>query len=62
LALKKDNPSWIYNYCDFNAWKSKPVTDCGINKIPSNILVDPNGKIEDLNIDVDDLEFKLKNF
>lgn len=43
-AIKKDNLSWIH-LSDLKFWQSKGAEVYGIQSIPSNVLVGPDGKI-----------------
>ena len=58
-AIKEDNLSWRH-ISDLKFWSSAAVALYGIDGIPYNVLVDPEGKIVATNLRGDDLESKLK--
>lgn len=60
-AVKKDKLSWI-QACDFLGPKSKTVRDFGILAIPSNFLIDKNGKIVAKNLSGNNIENVLKKY
>lgn len=60
IALKKDNLPWKAHVCDGKGWRSPYVMDAGVNQIPANFLLDPNGRIIAKNIKKDQLEEILK--
>ncbi len=62
LATKKDNLPWSSDYCDFKVWNSELVIKCGIKRIPSNFLLNPEGKIIAINVNVEELEQLLRGF
>jgi hypothetical protein len=62
LATKKDNLPWSSDYCDFKVWNSELVIKSGINRIPSNFLLNPEGKIIAINVNVEELEQLLRGF
>lgn len=44
-AIKKDKLTWPNHVCDFGGWKSAVAKQCGVNRIPSNFLIDGRGVI-----------------
>ncbi|MFY8019972.1 MAG: TlpA family protein disulfide reductase [Bacteroidia bacterium] len=62
LATKKDNLPWSSSYCDFKGWQSELISRCGIQQIPSNFLLNPEGKIIAININAAELEQFLRGF
>jgi len=60
-AIKEDELTWI-NVCDFQSWESDVVNLYGVETIPANFLIDPEGAIITKNLKVDDLERKLNEF
>lgn len=44
-AIKSDKLTWSSHICDFGGWRSAPALQLGIHSIPSNFLLDANGKI-----------------
>lgn len=62
LAIKKDNLPWSSNYCDYLGWQSELINRCGIQQIPSNFLLNPEGKIVAINISATELEQLLRGF
>lgn len=58
-AIMKDSLSWTH-VSDLKGWKSPAVQLYGVNAIPSNVLLDKNGKIIAKNLRDADLEKKLK--
>ena len=57
-AVKKMKLSW-YHLSDLKGWDSKAVVTYKVFGIPTNLLVNPQGKIVASNIDIDDLIDKL---
>jgi len=49
-AIKKDNLSWKYHVSDLQGWKSEAGKMYGINSIPNNFLIGPDGKILAINL------------
>jgi peroxiredoxin len=58
-AVKDDNLSWT-QVSDLQGWESVAARDYGVEAIPSNFLIDPNGKIVATNLRGDALEAKLQ--
>lgn len=58
-AIKQDKLAWPYHVSDLNGWNSNAARLYGINSIPSNFLIDPNGKIIAKNLRGADLHFEL---
>jgi peroxiredoxin len=57
-AVAKDGMPWT-QVSDLKGFKSKAAVDYGINAIPANFLIAPDGKIIARNLRGDDLEKKL---
>jgi len=57
-ALAKDSLTWV-NVSDLKFWDSVPAKLYNIVKIPSNVLIDPSGKIAARNLRGEDLMKKL---
>jgi thiol-disulfide isomerase/thioredoxin len=62
IALKKDNLPWNGYYCDFLSWKSEIILLTGMQQIPTNYLLGPDGKIVAININATALEQYLRGF
>lgn len=58
-AIEKDGLIW-YQISDLAGWNSLPVQLYGISSVPTNFLIDPDGKIIAKNLRGEDLETKLK--
>ena len=58
-AIKQDNLSWKNHVCDFKFWQSPVVALYNFNSIPTNVLIDKEGKILAKNLRGEDLEKKL---
>ena len=57
-AIATDHLDW-HQVSDLKYWKSKEALEYGIQAIPSNFLLDPQGRIIARNLRGDDLEKKL---
>lgn len=57
-AIQKDSLEWE-QACDFNGWNTEIVNQFAIQTIPSNILLNPSGKIEGKNLSEEDIKNKL---
>jgi peroxiredoxin len=57
-AAKKMNLSWNH-LSDLNGWDSKAVEVYKVPGIPTNLLVNPSGKIVASNLDMEELADKL---
>jgi len=44
-AIKNDKLIWPYHVSDLKKWDCKAAADYGVNSIPANFLLDPDGKI-----------------
>jgi thiol-disulfide isomerase/thioredoxin len=44
-AIKKDNLAWPHHVSNLKGWSSAGVAEYGINSVPANFLIDPNGVI-----------------
>lgn len=58
-AIEKDNLSWSNHVCDFKDWNSPVVQLYNFNSIPSNVLIDKDGKVIAKDLRGEDLENKL---
>ncbi len=59
-AIAKDNLTWKNHVCDFKFWQSPVVTLYNFNAIPTNVLIDKEGKIIAKNLRGEALEKKLQ--
>ncbi|WP_316633382.1 TlpA disulfide reductase family protein [uncultured Flavobacterium sp.] len=59
-ALKKENTGWI-NLIEQKEYSSKIVERYGVRAIPSNFLINPEGKIEAKDISMEELNTLLTN-
>jgi peroxiredoxin len=58
-AIKNDGLTWKQG-SELKGWESKVVRDYQLEAIPSNCLIDPNGKIIAKNIFNDEVENELQ--
>ncbi len=58
-AIEKDGLAWN-QISDLQGWQSLPTQLYGISSVPTNFLIDPNGKIVAKNLRGEELELKLK--
>ena len=58
-AVEKDGLPWI-NVSDLKGWKNEVAVMYGINSVPQNLLIDPNGMIIAKNLRGEALTEKLK--
>ncbi len=58
-AIKKDGLIWT-QVSDLKFWRNEAAKLYGINSIPQNVLIDPDGIIIDKNLRGEDLQNKLK--
>jgi len=58
-AIKKDGLTWT-QISDLKYWKNEAAQLYGVNAIPQNFLLDPDGKIIAKNLRGDDLDNKLE--
>jgi thiol-disulfide isomerase/thioredoxin len=49
-AIKKDKLSWKYHVSDLKMWSSEAAGKYGVNSIPTNFLVNAEGKIVGVNL------------
>ena len=61
-AIEKDKLDWPYHISDLQWWQSKHAAIYGINRIPSNFLIDENGIIIATNVKGPALEAALKKY
>jgi peroxiredoxin len=59
-AIEKDELTWTH-VSDLAYWKNAVAVQYGINAIPQNFLIDPNGKIIAKNIRGEELQTTLEN-
>ena len=59
-AIAADSLTWNH-VSDLRFWDSKPAKLYGIRSIPSNVLIDPSGKIVGRNLRGEDLDKKLED-
>lgn len=57
-AIKEDEISWTQT-SELKGWKSSIVDLYGIESIPSNVLIDPDGNVVGINLMGDELKAKL---
>ncbi len=60
-AIEKDELTWTYHVSELKQWDSKVVEQWAIEAIPSNFLLDPQGKIVQINLMGDDLNKYLSS-
>lgn len=58
-AIKQDKLDWAYHVSDLKGWNSAPAAKYGVNSIPMNFLIDPDGKIIAKNLRGTDLHYQL---
>lgn len=61
IEIRRDSITG-YNVCDLKSWESPLVKKFGVRYLPSNILVDPKGKIIARDIKEEDLNSELKKY
>jgi len=59
-SIEKDATGDFINIGDMEGWKSSAAISYNIKSIPSNVLLDGNGKIIAINLSTQDLKKKLK--
>lgn len=59
-AIKADNLTWENHVSDLKGWYSMPAQKYGVRSIPSNFLIDENGKIVAKNLRGPKLESVLE--
>lgn len=60
-AIKKDELAWK-QMSDLKGWNSQPAAVYGVQAIPANFLIDPQGKIIAKNLHGDSLMYRLDRF
>lgn len=60
-AIKDDGLGWLH-VSDLQGWKNQVAQDYGINAVPQNLLLDPQGMIIAKNLRGDALAEKLRSF
>ncbi|MBR5253499.1 MAG: redoxin domain-containing protein [Bacteroidales bacterium] len=58
-AVKEDKLPWI-QVCDFKKWETSAAQTYMIKEVPSNVLIDKEGKIIAFNLSTEELEIRLK--
>jgi len=58
-AIQQDKLTWTYHVSDLKGWNSGPAAKYRVNSIPSNFLLDPDGKIIAKNLRGADLHYQL---
>ena len=58
-SIKQDTLKWE-QLCDFGSWKNSLVEQLGIQAVPCNFLISPNGTITDKNLDEQAILKKIK--
>ena len=58
-AIKEDKLSWT-QVCDFKKWESPSAQTYMIKEVPSNVLIDSEGKIIAFNLSTEELAMQLK--
>lgn len=58
-AIKEDKLSWT-QVCDFKKWESPSAQTYMIKEVPSNVLIDREGKILAFNLSTEELAMQLK--
>jgi hypothetical protein len=61
-AVDQDKLSWPNHVSDLGAWSSEGARIYGVNSIPMNFLLDPNGVIVAKNLRGDQLDKALDAF
>jgi len=61
-AIEKDNLTWTYHVSELKRWSGEVSQAFGVNAIPTNLLIDPEGKIVARNVfgsELHDLIYKV---
>lgn len=58
-AIKKDGLTWTH-VSDLKGWEAGPAADYGVRAIPSNVLIDKEGKVLAKNLRSEDLQRTLE--
>ena len=61
-AIAKDKLDWPYHVSDLKGWYAEPAKIYGVNSIPANWLIDPNGVIVARGLRGPALEKKIQEF
>lgn len=59
-AIEMDGLIWPYHVSDLQGWKNEAAQLYSVKSVPSNFLIDGEGKIIAVNLRGDDLQNKLK--
>lgn len=59
-AIEKDELNWSNHVCDFKSWESPIIDHFKINSIPSNILLDGEGRVIASDLRGNDLNNQLE--
>ena len=61
-AIEKDRLNWPYHVSDLKGWYAEPAKIYGVNSIPANWLIDPNGIIVARGLRGPALDKKIEEF
>jgi thiol-disulfide isomerase/thioredoxin len=61
-GIKQDNLTWEYHVSDLKGWQSEASRIYGVNSIPANFLIDPQGKIIAYNLRGGNLLLELEKY
>lgn len=61
-AIEQDKLAWPYHVSDLKAWSSEGARIYGVNSIPTNFLIDPNGVIVAKDLRGDQLDKVLDQY
>lgn len=61
-AIEKDHLDWPLHASDLEGWDSETVNTYQVNAIPSNFLIDPNGKIIGIDVQSEEIRELLKPY
>ncbi|MBP8824678.1 MAG: TlpA family protein disulfide reductase [Flavobacteriales bacterium] len=61
-AIAQDKLAWPYHVSDLKAWSSEGARIYGVNSIPTNFLIDPNGVIVAKDLRGDQLDKALDQY
>lgn len=59
-AIAADKLEWSSHVCDFNGWRSGLASSYGVRQIPSNFIIDKDGRVMAANLRGDELIAFLK--
>jgi len=61
-GIKQDNLTWEHHVSDLKGWQSEASRIYGVNSIPANFLIDPQGKIIAYNLRGGNLLLELEKY